>query len=604
MTPASHNHQPQPLPLPATPQECAARGWDQVDIVLVSGDAYIDHPSFGIALIGRLLAREGYRVAILAQPRFDRPDDFRIFGQPRLFFGISGGNLDSIVANYSGNGKVRDQDSYSPDGNPWRGKTQSKEGRRRPDRAALIYAGLARAAYKNIPVILGGVEASLRRFIHYDYKQAKLRGSVLTEAKANLLVYGMGERAVVEVAHRLASGNKNLSGIPGTCERLTERGFQECFPTASEARANVKILPGWKAIQDDVGQFMKAERLIDRQARARMDTILAQQQQNFWLIQHPAAVPLSTIEMDALYDLPFSRRPHPSTPNVPAHAMIRDSITIVRGCSGNCSFCAITRHQGPEVSSRSQKSIIREAQTLAAMDDFSGTISDLGGPTANLYGTSCRIGGCKKHDCLYPKLCTNLNIDEESFLKLLKQTRDIPGVKHVFISSGLRMELLRSTPRLMRAIIRDHCPGMLKIAPEHTESEVLKLMHKEDHSELQKFVRECQRINRELKRPVRLSPYLISAHPGCTDDHCRAMVPKLRQLGLPVRQFQDFTPTPGTLATAMYVTGLNRDRDQKIFVARTKNERSRQRQLLEQLLEKRTSKQPASNQWKKKGKKR
>ncbi len=596
-------------PFPATPQECTARGWDKVDIVLVSGDAYIDHPSFGIALIGRLLESKGYRVAILAQPRFDRPDDFRLFGQPRLFFGISGGNLDSIVANYSGNGKVRDQDSYSPDGKPWRGNSQSKEERRRPDRAALIYAGLARAAYKEVPVILGGVEASLRRFIHYDYKQARLRGSVLTEAKADLLVYGMGERAVVEVARRLATGDKDLSGIDGTCERLTERAFLERFPagpgTVAEAAA-IKILPNWLTIQDDITQFMTAERLIDRQARGREQTILAQQQQNFWLIQHQAAEPLSTAEMDQLYDLPFSRRPHPSTPNIPAYAMIRDSITIVRGCSGNCSFCAITRHQGPAVSSRSQKSILREARAIAAMEDFNGTISDLGGPTANLYATSCKIGGCKKHDCLYPKLCPNLEVDEESFLTLLKQTREIPGVKHVFISSGLRMALLRSTPRLMRSIIRDHCPGMLKIAPEHTESETLRLMHKEDHHELQAFVRECQRLNKELKRPVLLSPYLISAHPGCTDAHCRAMVPKLKQLGLTVRQFQDFTPTPGTLSTAMYVTGLDRDKDQKIFVARTKSERGRQRQILEQLLDSDKRKPPVAppRQGKNKGRKR
>ena len=577
-------------PLPATPKECAARGWDQVDIVLVSGDAYIDHPSFGIALIGRLLESEGYRVAILAQPRFDRPDDFLLFGRPRLFFGISGGNLDSIVANYSGNGKVRDQDAYSPDGNPWRGKTQSKDERRRPDRAALIYAGLARTAYKDVPVILGGVEASLRRFIHYDYKQARLRGSVLTEAKADLLVYGMGERAVIEVARRLAAGHNDLSGIKGTCERLTERIFQERFSPGSGAAASIQTLPGWQSIQEDLDQFMTAERLIDYQARSREEIILAQQQQNFRLIQHPAALPLTTAEMDQLYDLPFTRRPHPSTPNVPAHAMIRDSITIVRGCSGNCSFCAITRHQGPAVSSRSQQSIIGEARAMAAMADFNGTISDLGGPTANLYATSCKIGGCKKHDCLYPRLCANLEVDEERFLNLLKACSAIPGVKHLFISSGLRMALLRRTPRLMRAIIRDHCPGLLKIAPEHTEADVLKSMHKEDHLELQEFVRECRRLNQELKRPIHLSPYLISAHPGCTDAHCRAMVPKLKQLGLAVRQFQDFTPTPGTLATAMYVTGLDRDHDQKIFVARTKSERTRQRQILEQLLSPRPTK--------------
>ncbi len=550
-------------------------------MVLVTGDAYIDHPSFGIALIGRLLESHGYRVAVLAQPRYDRLDDFLKFGPPRLFWGISAGNLDSIVANYSGNGKVRTEDAYSPGGNPWRDGEPGKNNRRRPDRASLIYANLARAACKEVPIILGGVEASLRRFVHYDYKQQKLRASLLTDAKGDLLVYGMGERAVVEAAARLAAG-QGLAGINGTCERLTEAEFRVRFPDLPpQGSEGCTLLPSWEAIQQDKRLFMEAERLVDSHARGCLPSLLVQRQQSAWLVQHPAAGPLTTAELDQMYELPYSRKPHPATPDIPAYRMICHSLTIVRGCSGNCSFCAITRHQGPIISSRSPESIVREARIVSGMDNFTGVISDLGGPTANLYGTSCKVGSCRRHDCLYPKICPNLQVDEQTFLNLLRDVAGIAGINHVFISSGLRMELLLKTPRLLQEIIRCHTPGAMKIAPEHTEEKVLALMHKESHQQLIDFLQQCRQVAAGLGKKIIFTPYLIASHPGCTARDTEAMAGKLAALDLQVKQFQDFTPTPGTLSTAMYVTGLHRDSNKPIAVVRNQSGRMEQRGLLE-----------------------
>ena len=573
---------PSSHPLPVSWHECRQRGWDAIDILLVTGDAYVDHPSFGVALVGRLLESRGYRVAILPQPRFDRADDFRQFPPPHLFCGITAGNIDSVVANYTGNGKVRDFDAFSPGGDPWRGEEHSRASRRRPDRAVLLYAQLAREAFGRTLLVLGGIEASLRRFAHYDYKQEKLRASCLTDAKADLLVYGMGERAVLEIAERVAAGDLLPDGIAGTCRRLTDRELHERLPDlAGPDPDSYLFLPSWADIESQPELFLDQELRLDRHARARSAVAVLQRQQNHWVIQYPAAAPLDSRELDALYGLPFSRRPHPSTPDIPAWRMIRDSVTIVRGCSGNCSFCAITRHQGPQVTSRSRKSIVDEAAAISSAEDFGGTISDLGGPTANLWGTGCAIGGCARHDCLYPKVCPHLQLAEPEFLRLLDEVAAVKGVEHVFISSGLRMELLLKTPSLLRRIIRHHTPGAIKIAPEHTDPDILNLMHKEPPALLRQFVETCRRMAGELGRDIRFSPYIITAHPGCTERQVRQLIHDLRALDLQVRAFQDFTPTPGTLSTAMYVTGLRRDTKKPLVVPKSASERKKQRDILE-----------------------
>jgi len=563
--------------LPTSQTEMRERGWDYVDLVLVTGDAYIDHPSFGIALIGRWLESHGFRVAILAQPRHDSPVDFSRFGRPRLFFGITAGNLDSIVANYSGNGKVRDQDDYSPNGNPYFGERREKSDRRRPDRASILYANLARAAYKDVPVILGGLEASLRRFVHYDYQQAKLRASILTDAKADLLVYGMGERAVLEIATRLRAG-LDLRNIAGTCERLTDKEY------ADRDFANPpQTLPSWQEIGRDQRLFLSAELAIDLHARALSQAVIVQQQQAMWLVQQPPAAPLTPAELDRLYSLPYCRAPHPTAGDVPAYRMIRHSLTIVRGCFGNCSFCAIARHQGPVITSRGPESVLAEIKQVTAMADFAGTISDLGGPTANLYNTACaNPQPCPRHDCLFPQICRHLRLGETGFLDLLRRAARLPGVKHLFVSSGLRMELLLRTPQLLEQIILHHTPGAMKIAPEHTEPEVLKLMHKPGSEVLSEFLARSRKIAADNGRELLFTPYFIAAHPGCTLADMTRLAAKAAKLGLSTRQLQDFTPTPGTLATAMYVAGLARDTRQPIHVARTTNERRAQRQCLAQ----------------------
>ncbi|MCB2181483.1 MAG: YgiQ family radical SAM protein [Desulfobulbaceae bacterium] len=567
--------------LPASSQEMRDRGWDYVDVILVTGDAYVDHPAFGVALIGRLLESHGYRVAILAQPRYDSVESFKEFGPPRLFWGITAGNLDSIVANYSGNGKVRDVDQYSPSGNPYFAEKKTKNERRRPDRATVRYANLARSAYSDIPVILGGIEASLRRFVHYDYQQKKLRASVLTDSKADLLVYGMGERAVLEIAQRLSEG-RSLNGVPGTCCRFNDGRFADM--TADHENV---ILPSFTEIEENKQLFLNAELLIDKHAGSYGESLVLQRQQALWVAQYPPAQPLDQTELDELYSLDFVRKAHPSAGDVPAYEMIRHSVTIVRGCFGNCSFCAISRHQGPVVSWRSENSILREVEKVVKMDDFRGTISDLGGPTANMYGVSCRINGCPRHDCLQKGICRHLKVDEDFLLNLLRNVQKVKKVKNVFVSSGLRMELLLKTPKLLAEILDSHTPGAMKIAPEHTEKNVLRLMHKHGEDILPQFLQTCRDLGRERGKRYLFTPYFISAHPGCTLEDMKSLAAKVRELGLMVKQFQDFTPTPGTLSTAMFVSGLDRDTLKPLYVALKDADRRKQRQVLERFIDRR-----------------
>lgn len=561
--------------LATTPADLKQKGYHYVDIVLVSGDGYVDHPSFGIALIGRLLEKEGYKVAVLSQPDHRDCNSFKVFGKPRLFFGISGGNLDSIVSNYTGNGKVRNTDQFSPGGNPFTDKKRANK--RRPDHAVMRYSQLARQAYPDVPLVLGGVEASLRRFCHYDYKQRKIRGSVLTDSKADILVYGMGENAVLEIAARLQR-KKELTAIDGTCVRMSPKEFAGF---SFDQKQDV-LLPSFAEIKKKKELFLDAELAIDQYARSKKRAVLCQQQQSHYVVQFPGQPVLSQGELDRLYELPFKRRCHPDFPDIPAFTMIKDSVTIVRGCCGNCSFCAITRHQGAEIVSRSIKSIVREVETVAADSTFNGTVSDLGGPTANLFGTRCVKGGCDRRDCLYPKMCPSLEIDEDAFLRLLKKCRKIDHVRHLFISSGLRMELLLKTPKLLAEIIARHTPGMMKIAPEHTVSKVLSHMHKPGIAVLESFLKQARRLGGKQKKKMQFSAYLITSHPGCTVKDTHQMVDDLKRCQLQINQFQDFTPTPGTIATAMFVSGL--DQKKRTLHVPSVSERLKQRQILERAM--------------------
>ncbi len=564
--------------LPASSQDLADLGWDYVDIVLVTGDAYVDHPSFGVALIGRWLEANGYRVAILAQPDYHNPDVFMSFGRPRLYFGVSSGNLDSIVANYTGNARVRRTDAYSPEGNPYFSLQHERKNRRRPDRATIRYSQLIRQLFGDVPIVLGGIEASLRRFIHYDYQQERLRSSVLTDAKADLIVYGMGELAALNIARYIEKG-RDLTGIDGTCERLTDKDLH-----ARNLHLTSVRLPSWHEIKQDISAFLDAELEVDRQARSTEPKPLIQRQQAMWVLQNRPARPLSPAELDQIHSLPFTRQTHPSFGSVPAYRMIRHSVTIVRGCVGNCSFCSIARHQGPTVISRTIPSIIEEIKKVVSMPDFGGTITDLGGPTANLFGVRCnKISTCNRRDCLYPEVCRNLIVDQSHMLELLKQAARVRGVRHVFISSGLRMDLLLKTPELMSWIIAHHVSGAMKIAPEHSQPRVLRLMHKPDAGLLSDFVRKARDMAGIRGKKLAFNPYFISAHPGCTLDDMKALAQEVRGLRLTVRQFQDFTPTPGTISTAMYVTGLDRYTRKHIYVPRTRKQRRAQRKILEEI---------------------
>ncbi len=559
--------------LPVSKKEMILRKWDYVDVVIVTGDAYIDHPSFGTAIVGRLLESHGYRVAILSQPNYNNSEDFKIFGKPRLFFGISAGNMDSIVSNYTGNGKIREKDVYSPYGNPYWDKDKSKKNRRRPDRATITYTNLAKQAFKDVPVVLGGVEASLRRFVHYDYKQEIIRASILADSKADILVYGMAERAILEIAERLKN-EKSLEYISGTCERLSENNF-------NNRDKQFREIPSFEKIKSQIDLFMKAEETVEKDALSLVKNNLVQKQQAVWIWQNPPAETFSQDELDKLYMLPFMRVEHPAFKNVPAFKMICNSVTTTRGCSGNCSFCSIARHQGPRIVQRSAESIVKEINDIKQTKDFKGTITDLGGPTANLYGVKCKIDyKCNRIDCLYPKICKNLEIDENAFLNLLNKCKNISGVKNVKVSSGLRMELLLKTPRLLKKIIEEHLPGRLNIAPEHTEERILELMHKGYSGLLEEFVNLCNKIS---VSKIEYNPYFISSFPGCRTRDMKKLANKIKKLSVSVKQFQDFTPTPGTIATAMYVTGKDKN-GKRLFVAKKVTERREQRQEVEKTM--------------------
>ncbi|MBR0126928.1 MAG: YgiQ family radical SAM protein [Firmicutes bacterium] len=572
--------------LPVNKTEMKERGWHQADFVLVTGDAYVDHPSFGTAIISRLLESRGYKVAILSQPDWKSADDFRRFGRPRLGFLINSGNVDSMVNNYSVFKHRRRTDVYSPGG---------KTGRR-PDRAIIVYSNRAKEAYKDVPVIIGGLEASLRRLGHYDYWSDKVRRSVLLDAKADLLVYGMGERAVLEIAEALDAGieARDISWIRGTCVRVGKiDGSGSFIPEEDDV-----ILPEFDSICGDDGRskqaysesFAKQYRSNDAVCGKRL---IEKYTDTCSVVQNPPQPPLEQMELDDLYALPYMRTYHPSYEKeggVPAIKEVKFSITANRGCFGGCAFCAITYHQGREVRGRSKDSIVSEAKGMTEDPQFKGYIHDVGGPTANFHHPSCKKqlehGLCGSKDCLFPKPCSQLDTDHSDYLDMLDAVRSIDGIKKVFIRSGVRYDYMLAGWKngkgrdFMQSLCRNHVSGTLKVAPEHVSGDVLKQMHKPGVEVFERFRTEYERENKKAGLKQYMIPYFISSHPGSTMEDAIELALYLKETGFVPDQVQDFYPTPGTLATCMYHTERDPFTGQPVYVAKDMKEKKMQRALL------------------------
>ena len=606
--------------LPMSRAEMKARGWDELDVLIVTGDAYIDHPSFGAAVIGRVLEADGWRVGIIAQPDWTDAESLTVMGRPRLFCGITAGNLDSMLSHYTAARRKRKEDSYTPGGAI--GK--------RPNLAGMVYTQLAKKAFPGVVTVLGGIEASLRRTAHYDYWQDKLRPSILQDSKADLLVYGMGERAVREVARRLGEAQKNpprpslrsghpshggdckkspptegcpqggvgnfdLSGIPGTArllggkESAALKDSSSSLPTEKhsgrDAASTFVLLPSFEECQADKKAVLELTRLTEREQNPFTGKPLVQFHGARAVLIGPPAKPLTTTEMDRVYELPYMRLPHPSYKEpVPAFTMIKESVTVVRGCGGGCAFCGLGLHQGRFLTSRSEDSVVREVKTMAAMPSFSGTVTDLGGPTANLYGCAngvcpaCKV--CRRASCLFPKICPNLELDSESAIHLMKRVRELAKVKHVFIQSGIRMDVALRNPKYIRELAKHHVSGHLKVAPEHMHPNVLKKMRKPGPETFCEFQNVFEEENRAAGKKQYLVPYFISNFPGSTETEMKAVEKFVREEEWKLQQVQDFIPLPMTPAAAVYYTGLDYETGEPVPVVRGLAERRTQMEQL------------------------
>ena len=588
-----------------------ARGWTECDFIFVSGDAYVDHPSFAAALLGRLLEAEGYRVGIIAQPHWQGPEaieDFTRFGQPRLGWLVSAGAMDSMVARYTANNKPRSEDAYSPGG---------KAGFR-PDRAIIAYTSKIREVSKGVPVIIGGIEASLRRFAHYDYWSNTVKHSILLDSKADLLVYGMGERAILEIAQRLneaqSAGRKTASpelaqfdpsifrGIRGTCWRcgreseLPKGAFADSSSTGSEAKAEAARppvrLPSFDEIKSSPEAYCRHYLLQERNADPMNASIVIEQSEARFVVQEQPMLPLDAGSFDRVMELPYTREWHPDyaeAGGIPGLEEVQFSLTSCRGCFGACAFCAITFHQGRLIQTRSHESLVREATALTRHPGFKGYIHDVGGPSANFRVPACakqtEHGACPDRQCLGDKPCPALKVDHRDYISLLRKLRAVPGVKKVFIRSGIRYDYVMLDPdpkkEFLRELCEHHVSGQLKVAPEHTSNKVLSLMRKSTHEMYLDFETAYADMNRELGKKQYLVPYYIASHPGATLEDALHTALSLKESGFVPDQVQDFYPTPGTLATCMYFTGLNPESMEKIYVARGGHERALQRALLQ-----------------------
>jgi uncharacterized radical SAM protein YgiQ len=595
--------------LPMSRAEMDALGWDSCDIILVTGDAYIDHPSFGMALVGRLLEAQGFRVGIISQPDWHSADAFKVLGKPNLYFGVTAGNMDSLVNRYTADRKIRSDDAYTP----------NAEGGKRPDRAVLVYSQRCREAYPDAPLVIGSIEASLRRIAHYDYWSDKVRRSVLVDSKADILLYGNAERALVELSHRIAKGEKiaEITDIRGTAylRKTLPEGWQEVASTkldrpgkvdtpidpyamepamektgescastsakAAEADAAVNViqiirkpkadrafqvvrLPAYEEVAADPVLYAHASRVLHLEANPGNARALVQRHgdREVWL--NPPPIPLTTKEMDYVYDLPYARKPHPAYKNakIPAWEMIRFSVNIMRGCFGGCTFCSITEHEGRIIQSRSEESILREVEEIRdKVEGFTGVISDLGGPTANMYRMACKSEtiekACRKLSCVYPGICENLNTDHSALIGLYRKARALKGVKKILVSSGLRYDLAVTSPEYVKELVQHHVGGYLKIAPEHSEENVLSKMMKPGMGAYDRFKEMFEKFSKEAGKEQYLIPYFIAAHPGTTDEDMLNLALWLKRNSFRLDQVQTFTPTPMAMATAMYHSGKN-----------------------------------------------
>ena len=559
--------------LPATKEELRERGITQPDFVYVIGDAYVDHPSFGPAIIGRVLESHGYSVAILSQPDWKDPESIQVYGEPRLAFLVSSGNMDSMVNHYSVSKKRRKTDAFTPGG------VMGK----RPDRADMVYSNLIRHVYKHVPIILGGIEASLRRMAHYDYWADGFKRSLLLDSGADLISYGMGERSIVEIADALASGIsiRDLTFVNGTVYKTSHK----------EDIYDAIFLPDYESMKADKTLYAKSFGIQQKNADPIRGKRMAEQySEHLFIVQNPPAKPLSQEEMDEIYDLPFQRAVHPSCltqGEVPAFSEIKFSLASCRGCFGACSFCALTFHQGRIIQARSHESLLREARAMTKDKDFKGYIHDVGGPTADFRQPACdkqlKAGACPERQCLFPKPCPNLKADHSDYISLLRKLRAIPGVKKVFIRSGIRFDYVLADPNqsFLKELCEYHVSGQLKVAPEHVSDAVLAKMGKPNRSVYEEFCRRYKKMNETLQKKQYLVPYLMSSHPGSTLKEAVELAEYCRDLGYMPEQVQDFYPTPSTMSTCMYYTGLDPRTMEKVYVPKNPHEKAMQRALIQ-----------------------
>ena len=559
--------------LPITREEMKERGWDQVDFVYISGDAYVDHPSFGHAIITRLLESRGYRVGIIAQPDWRKPESVQVFGEPRLGFLVSAGNMDSMVNHYSVSKKRRKTDAYTPGG----------EMGKRPDYACVVYGNLIRQTYKKTPIILGGIEASLRRMAHYDYWSDKLKRSVLLDSGADVISYGMGEHSIVELAEALDAGIpvEDITYIAGTVVKTK----------SLDSIYDAEILPSFEDLKADKMNYARSfyTQYLNTDA-FNGKRLVEPYSDHLYVVQNPPAAPLTQMEMDDVYSLPYQRTYHPSYEakgGVPAIKEIKFSLISNRGCFGGCSFCALTFHQGRIVQVRSHESLIEEAKEITKDKDFKGYIHDVGGPTANFRHPSCKKqmehGVCKTRQCLFPSPCKNLDADHRDYVSLLRKLRDIPKVKKVFIRSGIRFDYLLADKKqeFLRELCEYHVSGQLKVAPEHVAGPVLSLMGKPEHKVYEEFTRQFSKMNEKIGKEQYLVPYLMSSHPGSTLKEAVELAEYCRDLGYMPEQVQDFYPTPSTISTCMYYTGLDPATLKPVYVTTNPHEKAMQRALIQ-----------------------